>query len=444
MASSEFQAWLQKQYPRRFYFSFREPVYLKGPLFAGEVPLSSQQTKEGFTGFWPEYPSDAERKTWRVSPIFADVKAAVSWLTKAASTWRSPFPGQVHLYTPEYGSSDTHDGSVVFELSDRYGGHAYADDLASSPLPTVVFRGQQDVRYGLIPRLYQVFQNTESRCWEAKKRFKAEVEKTRRFTSEFFTDPDRFSVLRDLGLPDLSRLGVPSRAAVARHYGYHSQFIDFTADVGVAALFATLGPVPDVGIGSIWYLDEAYLQRVFSGSAVIRMPRYEHRLLFQSSVNELRSRLIDEEPAGRFNWAGPPEAWDRAAKFPLVKPFTSQRLPSVVLAPVQFSISLYFAPGPIIPRMNAQAWCAVELNSHLGWHKGNVKAFISLHKLLERFTGRVSFIHQGWEYERPARNELGVPPIYRQEISSTALFPKGDPIGQAIEHYQTRVGSAPT
>src|SRR5947208_13495551 len=136
MASSDFNAWIQKQYPRRFYSTCRETRFLYGPLLAGEVPISSQQAREGVVGFWPEYPVEEELKTWRLSPIFADVNAAVSWLTKAASTWRSPFPGRVDLYTPEYGSSDPHDGSVVFELSDRYGGHVYADDLASSPLPT--------------------------------------------------------------------------------------------------------------------------------------------------------------------------------------------------------------------------------------------------------------------------------------------------------------------
>lgn len=439
--TADYNAWKSDQQQRRFYISFANPTVFKEPLF--DVQLSNVQKKDGFVGYWPEYPVDAEKKTWRVSPIFVDVKAAVGWLTKAASSWRSPFLGKVNLYEPEYGSSDTHDGEIVFELADRYGGHVYAQDIASSPLSTVLFRGQRDARHGLIPALYRVFQDSSIDYAEAERRFKDEIKKTKRFTEEFFVDPEMLGVMHSLEGPDLSKLGIPSRAAIARHYGYHSQFIDFSADVGVAGFFASMGEVPTSKIGSIWYFDEAYVERGFSGKAVTRTPRYEHRFIYQESVDELRSRLIDVEAAVKFNWAGPLDAWDEVSKFETVQPGMSQWLPGIVLTPVQFSISLYFAPGPTIPRMNAQAWCALEMNTHLGWNKGNPRQISALHVILERLAGRVNFLHRGETYTRKRRNGLAVPPIFRHEISEKVIYPKGDLVAQAVEQYQNKTGLKP-
>jgi hypothetical protein len=429
-----YDTWLKNQQQRRFYLGYGKAVELSEPLF--DLPLSERQKQDGVVGYWPEYPVDVERKTWRVSPIFSSASTALSWLTQAAATWRSPFCGRVDQYSTEYGSTDEHDGSIGFELSDRYGDQAFAGDIASSPLSTVVFRGQRDARHGLIPTLFRVFKDPAISPAEAMRQFRSQIERTKRFTNKFFTDPKTLAAMRALEGPDLASLGIPSRAATARHYGYQSQFIDFSADVGVAAYFATAGPPPQGDVGSLWFFDEAYVERIFSDKAVMRTPRFEHRFLFQDSAGQLRSKLADVEGSGRYNWGGPSDVWDALRGLKPVQPGGSRWLPEIVLSPVAVSISLFFSPGPAIPRMNAQAWCALEMNTHLGWNKGTQGEMLAMHLLLERLCGRVNFLHGEIPYSRKQRVDLDVPRIFQYEISDRAIYPKGDLVKQAVEHYQ--------
>src|SRR5262249_51516851 len=347
-SDQNYRAWLSNQHQRRFFLQFAGSHDFTEPLTRRDL-LPPEQIEAGVIGLWPEYPLNSRRTAWMVSPIFSDVDRAVSWLTKAAATWRSPFPRMVDLYACEYGSPDPHDGRILFELADRYGGYAYDEDPAAAPLSTVIFRGQRDARHGLLPSLLRPYRNSRIGWWGARQTFKAEAKKSDKFVAEFFRDSARLSHMPELGI-----LGGPTRSALARHYGYHSQFIDFTADIGVAAFFASEDSTSDA-IGSIWYLDQADLERRFTGTTIIPTPRYEHRMLFHRSVDELTRFLVDREPV-MFNWGGTPEPWEDAKRFPVVEPFTKW-MPPTLLEPVQLSISLYFASGPKIPRMNAQAWC---------------------------------------------------------------------------------------
>ena len=427
------------EFPQRFFLSLPAEARAPGPLLAPGLPMSPCLLSYGAVGLWREYPLDDDAVTWRVSPIFPSARAAVRWLAKASPTWKAPIAESRFAWWPEYdGYVDPRTTAITFQLAAQYGMWAY-DLLAPNFVPrlTVVFRGQRDAHWGLLPRLYQVLVEPGLSAQTRQQWFVDECNKATRFVEGFFSEPN----VRAL-FPDLFYYGTPTRAAIARHYGYHSQFIDFTTDPGIAAFFATQKQhwsAERPRFGAIWYLAESELRRFFE-LEIGRTPHFEHRSFLHRSIDRLRRCLADGRPEGTIAWAGVLQEWERVAWSAASRKVRAfhPAFPDV-LNDVEFSISTYYTPGPGIPRMNAQLWCAVEVNSHLG--PGKVSAIgegLDWHRLLEVLAGRVVFIQKGGPYRRPGGGYW-----WPKEVSEATILPPDDRLLKLVQRYQETVDERP-
>jgi hypothetical protein len=127
----------------------------------------------------------------------------------------------------------------------------YEDKLAN---PTVFFRGQDDVKYSMVPTRYRLA-TLEGAGPEVERRVQVERERSAAIGAYF-------AAQRSAPLSDLQA------RAVARHFGAPSTLIDFTFDPAVAAAFAhppfsSRERNEGATLGMIYAIDMGQLQELF-------------------------------------------------------------------------------------------------------------------------------------------------------------------------------------
>lgn len=127
----------------------------------------------------------------------------------------------------------------------------YEDKLAN---PTVFFRGQDDVKYSIVPTRYRL-RTLEGAREEVERRVQAEQARAADIGAYFAAT--RHATISDL-----------QARAVARHFGSPSTLVDFTFDPAVAAAFAhppfsARERADGATLGIIYALDMGQLQELF-------------------------------------------------------------------------------------------------------------------------------------------------------------------------------------
>ena len=361
----------------------------------------------------PLFKVDPAGGVYRVAPVFGDATSAVTWLRDTVRGLRK-FPWYQRKQLPNFAFPDPRRRDMWSELG--LGGLHNYSDLADSdgfPIPTFLFRGQEDIWHSFLPTLcrslWPPIALGKGPFSVAKQANEAEQTLTSQFVKKFF----RFTNWSGRKtFPWLREMSLPRRAAIARHYGFYSWTMDFTLDPGIAAWFATGGGHPREGLGVIYVVDEHHLRSLFGKSqTIVNHTGFQRRSWDGIPIEKIHQNtavLDGDRPIGS-----------------LISDF-SRELKTVRRDIADMNVQLSYTPGKEVDRMWQQKWCGLEVTCHNStWSRT-----VSCYQIFARMIGCVAFRQTGRAYEE-------------EGITARDLLNPDDSFSRAVESFKERHGLAP-
>lgn len=354
---------------------------------------------------------DDEGLAWRLDPVFESAADCVAWLHEAEAILDQR-PDRGETLGPVLSLDG---GATLPSLLSQYKSAFTQDGVAT---PGRLYRGEQETGRISLPTLLRLAwltdtEDTDLRA-EAEAALHAEQMTTHRFTSTFFDD---FGV-RSL-FPEVSRMSIPLRAAIARHYGFLSWFLDFTVEAEIAAYFATGGGEvhrPFEGRGCISVIDESELQLRFQTNPSIEGHRgYQSRGWYGIPLERLRENYTLGPLAPGLDALAPPKFWKSMNESPSMKG--------------GLSVRSFYTPGPDVERMWRQRWCGFENDNVFA--TADAAERMNCLVVFERMWGHFLFEHTGAVHESPTRG-----------VTQASLFPS-DLFTRCVENFKHSEGLTP-